>query len=330
MAVYIGVAIIVVLLGLWFNYESRKRKRENEKLQSSLDDESLYIDGVRVDSNKLDELINGNPEDGIILKKDTMFKEDLMQFEGEFLIPDLPLNEERRQSIDDAFLYVLELFGDDILKKPILTRDHPIFPNEINDKDEIISLAHNIAKVMDIDPKTLKIGFFQGAKPIDPSAINPENKDTSAAGLYYGKNEQGKYEVDFADTIHQDVGRVIATIAHEFAHIKLLGEERMEENSEEITDMLPLFYGFGLFNSDKVLTFTRDSNGTQTSWESNTLGYLSFADWGYLFALYMYKRDEIKPEWFDHLNKTVAKDCKLALDFIIANPDKVLQNQTTS
>lgn len=325
MAVYISIASIVLVLGLWFYYESRKRKKENAKLEDSLEDERLYIDGVPVELNELGDLANGDPNEGIKFNRDTMFKEDLMQFEGEFLIPGLPLNEERRQSIDDAFLYVLELFGKDIINKPMLTRDNPIFPVEISAPADIIPLANKIAKVMDIDPKNLEIGFFQGAKPVDVSVVNPESRDNSAAGLYYGKNRYGKYEVDFADTIHTDVERAIATIAHEFSHIKLLGEGRMDENSEELTDMLPLFYGFGLFSSDKVLTFTRESSGTQTSWESNTLGYLSFADWGYLFALYMYVRDEKEPFWFDQLNKTVSKDCKLALEFILANPDKVLQ-----
>lgn len=330
MAVYISIVSIIAVFGLWFYYEFRLRKKENAILEDSLDDETLYIDGIPVELHELGDLVNGDPDEGVKFKKDTMFKEDLMQFEGEFLIPGLPLNEERRQSIDDAFLYVLELFGNDIIKKPILTRDHPIFPVEIKETSEIILLAHKIAEVMGINPKTLDIGFFQGAKPVDPSAIDTENKDNSAAGLYYGKTSDGKYKVDFADTIHEDVGRIIATIAHEFSHIKLLGEGRMEENSEELTDMLPLFYGFGLFNSDMVLTFKRESNGLQTSWQSNTLGYLSFADWGYLFALYMYMRDEMQPNWFDHLNKTVAKDCKLSLDFILANPDKVLKTSTRS
>lgn len=330
MLVYISFVSLVAVFGLLSYYELRIRKKKNTSLESSLNDETLYIDGVPVEQDELGDLVNGDPDEGVILIKDTMFKEDLMQFEGEFLIPGLPLNEERRQSIDDAFLYVLELFGDDILKRPILTRDHPIFPIEINDKSEIIHLAHKIAEVMEIDPKTLIIGFFEGANPVDPAAIDPENKNTSAAGLYYGKSSDGKYIIGLEDTLHEDVGRIIAIIAHEFSHIKLLGEGRMEENSEELTDMLPLFYGFGLFNSDMVLTFKRESNGLYTSWQSNTLGYLSFADWGYLFALYMYKRNEMQPKWFDHLNKTVSKDCKLALDFILTNPDKIFQTPTKS
>lgn len=325
MNLIIGIVSIVVVVALVFYYELRIKKKEDAKIQDSLDDEKLYVDGEAIDFEDLGDIAKGDPEEGIRFNKDTMFKDDLMQFEGEFLIPGLPLNEERRQSIDDAFLYVLELFGKDIIHKPILTRDAPIFPIEINEVSEIIPLAHEIAKVMDIDPKSLDIGFFQGAQAVDISAVDPDNRETSAAGLYYGKNSEGKYEVNFADNIHVDVGRIIATIAHEFSHIKLLGEGRMQENSEELTDMLPLFYGFGLFNSDTVLTFTRESQGTQSSWQSNTLGYLSFADWGYLFALYMYVRNEKEPEWFHHLNKTVSKDCKLALDFIVANPDKVLQ-----
>jgi hypothetical protein len=330
MGFYLIIASLVAVLGLWFYYEYRLRKKQNLNFQNSLDDETLYIDGVPVALDELDDLVNGDPDEGVKFQWDTMFKEDLMKFEGEFLIPGLPLNEERRQSIDDAFLYVLELFGDELINKPILTRDHPIFPIEINDTSEIIPLAHKIAEVMDIDPSLLEIGFFEGAKPVDPASIDSANKEVSAAGLYYGKNENGKYQVDFDDTIHVDVERITATIAHEFSHIKLLGEGRMEENSEELTDMLPLFYGFGLFNSEMVLTFKRESNGLQNSWQSNTLGYLSFADWGYLFALYMYKRNEMEPEWFKYLNKTVSKDCKLALDFILANPDKVLQTSTKS
>lgn len=327
MSVHSISAGIVLALGFWFLYEYRLRKKQNAKLRDSLEDERLYLDGEPLELDELDELVNGDPDDGVKFTKDTMFREDLMQFEGEFLIPGLPLNEERRQSIDDAFLYVLELFGKDIINKPILTRDHPIFPIEINDISEIIPLAHKIAKVMDINPETLDIEFFEGAKPVDPSSIDSENRETAAAGLYYGKGIDGKFKVAFADTIHKDVERVIATIAHEFSHIKLLGEGRINENSEELTDMLPLFYGFGLFNSDMVLTFRREGDGFQTSWQSNTLGYLSFADWGYLFALYMYMRNEVQPIWFNELNKTVAKDCKLAINFVLANPDKVLQNQ---
>lgn len=325
MTAYIILAIILSIPVLWFYREFKLREKENEKLKESLEDETIYVDGIPLNEEDVNEIVKGDPDEGVKFIKDTMFRDDLMKFEGEFLIPGLPLNEERRRSIDDAFLYVLELFGKDIVNKPIYTRNHSIFPVEINNESEAIQLAHKIAEIMEIDADSLEIGFFEGKKPSDPMAIDVNYESDSAAGLYYGKNSEGKYVVDIADTTFKDVERIISTITHEFSHIKLLGEGRIEENSEELTDMLPLFYGFGLFNSQTVLTFKRESHGTNTSWESHSLGYLSFADWGYLFALYMYVRNEIEPPWFKELNKTVAKDSKLALDFILANPDKVLK-----
>ncbi len=315
--------IMAVLLSWMFYSNYRKRQKIRRELSDSLDDETIHVDGVRVSFEDLGEIAKGDPEEGVKYVKDTMFREDLMQFKGEFLIPGLPLNEERRLSIDDCFLYLQELFGKDLLlNKDVLTVHDAIFPVEINSTSEIVPLAHSVARIMDIDPKKLKIGFFQGSAPVDPASVDNTQENKSAAGLYYGKNENGIYEVNFADNIHQEPERLIATIAHEFAHIKLLGEERMDENAEELTDMVPLFYGFGLFNSNAVFKFSR----TNENWSTNTLGYLSQVDWAYLFALYRYVRNEKDPEWFRHLNKTIAKDSDLAYDFILANPAKVLQS----
>lgn len=323
MELYITLAILAGLLGLWFYMSNRKRKKVNERIDASLEDTSIYVEGVgNIQFEDLHEMVNGNPEEGVKHTKDTMFREDLMQFEGEFLIPDLPLNEERRLSIDDAFLYLQELFGKDIMaKKPLRTLDEPLFPASIHELSEVIPLAHSIAEIMDIDPESLEIGFYEGDKAPDPDSAYENN---SAAGLYYGKNEAGNYEVGFADNLHLEPERLIATIAHEFAHIKLLGEERMAENSEELTDMVPLIYGFGLFNSNSAFKFSRDNR----SWSTSKLGYLTQVDWAYLFALYLYVRDEKDPEWLRHLNKTIAKDCELAYNFIVANPDMVLQAQS--
>ena len=74
MAFYISIASIVVVLGLWFYYEFRLRKKENAKLQNSLDDETLYLDGVPLELDELGDLVNGDPEEGIKFNRDTMFK----------------------------------------------------------------------------------------------------------------------------------------------------------------------------------------------------------------------------------------------------------------
>lgn len=325
MGLYITYAILIALFSIWAYRTNKKNKKIKEKLEADLEDETILVPEVgRVTWEELGDFAKGDPEEGVKYSKDTMFREDLLKFEGEFPIPGVPLNEERRKSIDDAFLYLIELFGKDLLNnKPALTPADEIFPREINSLFDYTPLAHTIAKIMDIDPKEIEIGFFEGSKPVEPGSLDSGVTNDSAAGLYYGKNEKGKYEVTLADNMINNLDKLIATIAHEFAHIKLLGEGRMDENSEELTDMLPLFYGFGVFNSSSVFSFKRDNQ----SWSTSSLGYLSQVDWAYLFALYLYVREEKEPEWFKYLSKTIVKDCRIAYIFILENPDKVLQPQ---
>lgn len=326
MEFYITFGIVVSLFGAWYYYYMKSRNQWKERDDNGPDDGSIFVQGRGyVRFKELDDMVNGDPDEGVKHVKDTMFREDLMKFEGEFLIPGLPLNEERRLSIDDAFLYLQELFGKEIMReKKVITPDDMMVPLSITTFHEIIPVVKNVAQRMDIDPESLAIRFHEGQGPVDPNSMDGRNGGKSAAGLYHGKNEQGKYEVSLADNIHQQPERLIAVIAHELAHIKLLGEGRMAENSEELTDMVPLVYGFGLFNSNAVFKFSRDNE----SWSTYQLGYLTQVDWAYLFALYLHVREESEPDWMKHLNKTIAKDCRLALAFIITNPDKVLQPQS--
>jgi hypothetical protein len=307
--------IIPALILLWvYLYKRSHTKKQEELTRESLEDESIYIEGIgNVKYEDLDTIVEEVPEDPLQKQDANIFSEDLLEFEGQFMIPDVPLNEERRLSIDDAFLYLQELFGKDILRRKIMrTMDDKIFPIQLNDAEDIYRLAQTIARIMDINPEKIVLDYFS------------ENEYHEAAGLYKGKDEDGNYHVALLDSIYTDIEKVIATIAHEFAHIKLLGEERMDENSEELTDMVTLIYGFGIFNSNVVFKLTGDH--VERSWTTSSTGYLSQADWGYLFALYQYVSGNSKPHWITYLNKTIAKDAALAYEFMIANPALVLQN----
>ena len=306
---------VLALLAVYLYMRSHVKKRE-ELTRASLEDESIFIEGVgNVKYEDIQTIVEEVPDESKQAQDASIFSDDLLKFEGQFLIPDVPLNEERRRSIDDAFLYLQELFGKDILrKKTMRTIDDKIFPIELKDAEDIFRLAQSIAQIMDINPKKIVLDYFS------------ENEYHEAAGLYKGKDEEGNYHVDLLDNIYGDVEKVVAVLAHEFAHIKLLGEERMQENSEELTDMVTLIYGFGIFNSNVVFKLTGDH--IERSWTSSSTGYLSQADWGYLFALHQYVSGNTAPDWLNYLNKTIAKDAELAYAFIVSNPDKVLKRTT--
>lgn len=320
----IAFLCIVGLFGYILYSDHKRQKKKDAELQKSLEDETLYVEGVgKVNFEDLGEMAQADPDDYLGHYRNPLYEEGREPEALHGPIKNVPLSEERRLSIDDAFLYVQELLGKNLaMAKPVLTPGHAIFPQKIEHLEEIIPLAHTIAGIMDIDPDKLDIGFFE-------AGIRELNKDTGDlvywdqedyAGLYHGVNEAGKYVVTISDDIHREVEHLVATLAHEFAHIKLLGEQRMEENDEDLTDLVPLLYGLGIFAANTAFKFEKDQRG----WRRSTAGYLGQADWGYLFALYLHTRGETEPGWLGSLNKTVAAYSRRSLQFVQANPHKVL------
>lgn len=140
-----------------------------------------------------------------------------------------------------------------------------------------------------------------------------------AAGLYFDKNEQGKYDILIEKKNLTDPENLTATLAHEFSHIKILGEKRLDFNDEQLTDLTPVVFGLGIFNANSAYKEWKSFD----SYGHNSIGYLKQREWGYALALYAFFRQEENPDWIKFLTPNIKSDVKKSLDFIYANTDKV-------
>jgi len=92
-----------------------------------------------------------------------------------------------------------------------------------------------------------------------------------------------------------------ATLAHELAHARLLGEQRIDQarsDSEQLTDLTTIFFGLGIFTANAAFDFSQ----TQSGWQSSHLGYLGETLSGYALACYAYLRGEREPAWMAALD----------------------------
>jgi len=137
--------------------------------------------------------------------------------------------------------------------------------------------------------------------------------------LYFGRNEQGKYEILIEKKNLTNPENLVATLAHEFAHIKILGEKRLEINDEPLTDLTPVVFGLGIFNANSSFREHKSFD----SYGHNSIGYLQQREWGYALALYAFFRQEENPGWIKFLTPNIKSDFKKSMDFIHANIDKV-------
>jgi len=238
-----------------------------------------------------------------------------------------PVNEDTRLAIEEHILFLLSQFGEnETRRRKVLLPNFSDFPIKYDGSDETaFKTLKIVATQMEIPyeqidlklytpkPRELKTGGGMGGNRIFLETA------PDAAGVYTGLNDYGQYEVWLSREKLREPENMVAVLSHELSHVKLLGEERMEENDEQLTDITTIFFGFGIFNANAAFQTYRgtDSHG----WQS--LGYLSQMEWGYALALFAYIRGEENPKWIDHVTLNVKGDFVQGQNFIRANKDLI-------
>jgi hypothetical protein len=94
---------------------------------------------------------------------------------------------------------------------------------------------------------------------------------------------------------------LVATIAHELGHERLIGEGLHDPDAadhEPLTDLLTVVFGLGVFAANAAFEYRTDPG----AWRTSRLGYLTEPMWGYALGRYAWLRGETAPEWTRHLD----------------------------
>ncbi len=186
-------------------------------------------------------------------------------------------------------------------------------------KNAAIHALHIIAEGMQIEESELELDFFQtGLREINSGAgifLENDKENPTPIGLYYDKNDQGKYVISIDEKLLDNPNDLISTLAHELSHVKLLGEKGMEINDEHLTDLATVSFGFGIFNANASHHFYSEHD----RWGYNSSGYMKPLEWAYALALSAFYRNEDNPDWKQYLNPSIKKDFERAIKFMLEN-----------
>jgi hypothetical protein len=243
--------------------------------------------------------------------------------------PQCPINQDLRLWMENAFLWIATQFGHDYIKaKAMLYPTPECFPIPYDgSKESLLRTAAIVAQQMEVDFAELNIQTYQqsiqefqgdlGHRIF--TEVDKHDSKGMSSGLYFGKNEFGRYDIFIEEQNLSDPEAMVAVLAHEFSHIKLLGENRMQENHEHLTDLFTVVFGLGIFNANASFKEIK----TADSWGHNSLGYLSQQEWGYALALYTHFREEENPDWIRFLKPNLKSDFQKSRNYIFANMDKI-------
>jgi tetratricopeptide (TPR) repeat protein len=245
----------------------------------------------------------------------------------------LPVNEETRQWLESYFLWLIDSFGKENIKtRKVMVPHYKDFPIQFDGKKQSATETLKIvAMQMEINPDDINlIVYKEGEEAIDTGSVfgnrlfleNVKGQKFSA-GQYHGKQEDGKYLIALEEKKMTDSVAMVASLAHELSHIKLLGEKRIQGNNEELTDLTTIIFGLGIFNANVAFQTKKGFN----YWSWSRLGYLSEPQWGYALALFSHLREEENPEWANYLSENVKSAFIKSLKFIQNHLDQIYKQR---
>lgn len=246
-----------------------------------------------------------------------------------------PVSEDTRVWLEEHVLWLTNIFGKEAIRnRKILVPESTDFPIEYDGKPQsAIETMKIVARQMEINPDDIHLEIYrEGQGEIDAgndftTRIFMQNVEGEkySGGLYFGKQEGGKYHIGLEEKKLSDPVQIVATLSHEFSHIKLLGENKLKKNNEELTDLTTIIFGLGIFNAN--VSFQIKTNHDSWGWSKS--GYLSQMEWAYALALFAYIRGEKEPEWIQFLSRNIKSDFIKSEKFIRDNPDKIFKSKTT-
>jgi hypothetical protein len=222
-----------------------------------------------------------------------------------------------KEWVDQRWEWLMAQFGADRLRRneAVLPNDN-FFPDAYQPSAEYLeAIADRVAVLMGLNPDFITVQLFQDANKLTGNR---------AGGLYLGRDDDGVSQIGINITTIEDVGNLIATLAHEYAHIYLLGDNRIdpeEYDHEQLTDLTTVYFGMGVITANHCMYSKAWNYGQMEYTQIGRIGYLDMHQYGYALAKYAETRGDRGVGWSDWLRSDIRKGFRESFRFLEETPD---------
>jgi hypothetical protein len=236
--------------------------------------------------------------------------------------PTCPVDPHAKEWIEGRLQWLANEFGLDVFtQRPLILPLQEFFPDKYDGSEESLrTLLDRVCGYMDADPALVELELFSNRNRVwlvdDQGQYLPHE-----AGLY---DEQSHKTVILLETSQlDDPMTLVGTMAHELAHLRLLGERRAsydEFDNELLTDLTVVFYGLGIF----LANVPRAWQSLFTAWPDADVRkpeYMTQPMFGYALAHAAWFRNEQKPAWAKHLRIDARSSFKQGLRYLLQTGD---------
>lgn len=233
------------------------------------------------------------------------------------------LTKEDKDWIEKNIVWFIAVFGLEKLKEqPFILPTTENFPyTNLNNTEQFQQLFEQLCNYWDLNPNEILVKIFEDLKSKQWTTWAPQGKFTEPGGLYYQAytKEEKRFNIQLAKSNFSNPQLLVAVIAHELAHVKLLGGHYINQNDgdmEPLTDLSSIFFGFGIF--------VANSCQTQDIYWISRSGYLPNELISYANALICYITKSDASKYYALLNSNTKSLFKQDYEFLINTNDTIL------
>lgn len=240
--------------------------------------------------------------------------------------PTCPLDSHAKQWVERRLQWLTAEFGLDVFtQRPVILPLAEFFPDRYDTTDETVRmLFERVCGYMDCDPSLVELSLFRDHHNVwlvdDRGKYLPQD-----AGLY--DRQFHKTVIHLGDSQLDSPMDLVGTMAHELAHQRLLGEQRVTDDlfdNELLTDLTVVFHGLGIFLANSPRAWESDFS----TWPWTTVRrpeYMTQAMFGYALAHLAWFRNERKPNWMKHLRPDARATFKQSVRFLWETGDSLFK-----
>ncbi len=237
--------------------------------------------------------------------------------------PQCPVDPAAKRWIEERLHWLSGQFGrETFTRRAIILPTNEFFPDPMDGSEASVrNLLNQVCGYMDVHPGLVTLELFTNKTEL--WLVNDDGKylPTGAAGLY--DEQAGRTVIHIETSELMNLSGLVGTMAHELAHLRLMGERRVtgdEYDNELLTDLTAVFHGFGIFLGNSP----RNWDSQYSTWPRTGLKrpeYMTLPMFAYALAHTAWFRGQRKPDWLPFLSFDLKPCFKQGVRYLMETKD---------
>lgn len=223
-----------------------------------------------------------------------------------------PLDDYSADWVEQSLLELAFEFGQDVFLQDPKEPTAEFFPGALDGSDGAVERTINrVGGLIGIKRNRYRVVIEKLASDLYLEDGRGNWSPSGAAGLFEDHGYEIIIRID--QQYRTNLAEIIGTSAHEFGHLLLMGEKRinpMRFDNELLTDLTAVYHGFGIFLASSPRAF----ESMMSFWPGTKVRrpeYMSLPMYGHALAHQAWHRGERKPPWLRFLSSE-ARACTRA------------------